>query len=163
MWKKTILIKTNLLTIIIVVAVLAAAIALYVTNGIQNLFFACITPGQVSSVTVYWQSGDRQAQLSEEDVKTLTLLLDGIRLKGDSVRILPAESLNPQYRVQLNSGVSFDIACYEQYYIVNGRAYYVEEVSSDGAFANYRAIGNLYLEHLGNREYFPRAVAGEGA
>lgn len=157
---KIIRIKTNLLTIGIVAAVAVIVFVLYLTNGIQNLFFACITPNQIESVTVYEQSLDqRSAQLTEEDILKLAPLLQKVMLQGDSVRLLIADRNPPQYRVKLKSGIAFDLFCHGNYYIINGRAYPVGELSQ----ANFSAIDDLYNEHIRNREYFPREGGGDGA
>lgn len=157
---KIIRIRTNLLTIGIVAAVVVIAFVLYLTNGIQNLFFACITPNQIESVTIYEQSIDeRTAQLTEEDIRELAPLLQKVVLQGDSVRLLIADKYPPQYRVKLKSGIAFDVFCYGKYYIINGRAYPVGELSN----ANYSAIDDLYNGHIRNREYFPRERGGESA
>lgn len=157
---KIIRIRTNLLTIGIVAAVVVIAFVLYLTNGIQNLFFACITPGQIESVTVYAQSLDeRKAELTPEDIRQLAPLLQKVVLQGDSVRLLIADKCPPQYRVKLKSGIAFDLFCHSEYYIVNGRAYPVGELSQ----ANYSAIDDMYNGHIRNREYFPRERGGESA
>ena len=95
MLNKEIQIKTNLLTILVVCILLILSAVLYLTNAIPNLLFATITAGQIESVTIYEQSGERNATLSETDVKALCELLQDVRLKGRSVRLFVAESFNP--------------------------------------------------------------------
>ncbi len=158
MLNKEIQIKTNLLTILIVCALIILSVVLYLTNAIPNLFFATITAGQVESVTIYEQSGERNATLSEADVQTLCQLLQDVRLKGRSVRLYIAESFNPQYTIQLKSGIAFDIACYSDHYIINGRGY----IAEGSHHKNFIEIGEQYLEHLDSRESFPRETNREG-
>ena len=157
MFSKEIQIKTNLLIILMVCMLLIILVVLCLTNVIPNLFFATITAGQIDSVTIYEQSGERNATLSETDVKALCELLQDVRLKGRSVRLFIAESFNPQYTIQLKSGIAFDIACYSDYYIINGRGYIAEGSHHN----NFIEIGEQYLEHLGSREYFPRETNRE--
>lgn len=155
--KKTICIQTNRLTLSILAAVLVIAVLLYLTNGITNLFFAGITPEKIVSATVYFQGGGAQAQLTKEDIGALATALRKVSLRGESVRLLAAETLGPQYRVQMDGGITFEIACYSDHYIVNGRAYPVSALSE----VNYRDILTLYEGHLNNREYFPREGGGQ--
>lgn len=155
--KKTILIKTNLLTIVIVCIVVALAALLYVTNGVQNLFFATMSTNQVASVAVNERSSEESAMLSADDIARLVPLLQGVRLKGRSVRLFSAETMNSQYTVRLKSGVCFDVACYSDHYIINGRGYAIPEGHKDD---NYSHIVRLYQEHLDDREYFPRESRG---
>lgn len=152
MLNKVIQIKTNLRTVLIVCAVLAVVVILYLTNGVQNLMLATIFPGQVDTVTVYEQSGERSATLSETDVAALCPLLRNVRMNGRSVRLSAADSLNPYYTVRLKSGIQLTIACYGDHYIINGRGYAAENAQHK----NYGAIVKLYEEHRVNREYFPR-------
>ncbi len=149
---KVITIKTNRLTLGILAVILVFGIVLYLTNGIQNLFFAGITPGSIDAVTVYYQGGNQQAQLTTEDTETLASLLRKVSLRGDPVRLLTEETFGPQYRVKLRSGITFTISCYDNHYIVNGRAYPIRTLSEN----NFRAIYDLYFAHMSNREYFPR-------
>ena len=157
MLQKELRIKTNLLTILVVFGLLAAFTTVYLTNAIPNLMFGTITAKQVDTVTVYEQHGEKTATLSETDMQTLCDLLRNVHLRGRSVRLYIAESFNPQYTVRLKNGIRFDIACYSGYYIVNGRGYAVDDTHTD----NFTAIGRQYLDHLENREYFPREAAGE--
>lgn len=157
MLNKEIQIKTNLLTILIACTLIILSAVLYLTNAIPNLFFATITAGQIESVTIYEQSGERNATLSETDVKVLCQLLQDVRLKGRSVRLFIAESFNPQYTIQLKSGVAFDIACYSDHYIINGRGYIAEGAHHN----NFIELGEQYLEHLDSGEYFPRETNRE--
>lgn len=152
MRNKEIRMKTNLLTILIVCILLILSAVLYLTNAIPNLFFATITAGQIEFVTIYEQSGEKNAALSEDDVKALCQLLQDVHLKGRSVRLYAAENFNPQYTVQLKSGIEFDIACYSDHYIINGRGY----IAEGPHHSNFVEIGEQYLEHLDSREYFPR-------
>ena len=156
--KKTIQIKTNLLTIVIVFIVLMAAVVFFPLNGVQNLVFTLISADQVDSVTVHQQFDEANALLTEGDTQTLLPMLKAGRLTGESVRLFAGESINPQYTVRLKNGISFDIACYEDHYIIDGRGYPVSDRQKD----NYTAIGRLYVEHLSNRTYFPRTKDGEG-
>ena len=149
---KVIIIKTNRLTLGILVLILVFCVVLYMTNGIQNLFFAGITPGSIDTVTVYYQGGDRQAQLTKEDTQALASLLRKVSLRGDSVRLRTEETFGPQYRVKLRTGITFTISCYDSHYIVNGRAYPFSALSEN----NFRALYDLYFAHMSNREYFPR-------
>lgn len=158
MLKKEIQVKTNLLTILIICTLLVVSAVLYLTNGVQNLVFATITAGQVDTITIYEQFGEKNAILSETDEDMLVSLLRNVRLVGRSVRLFAAEAMNPQYTVQLKSGMRFDIACYEDHYIVNGRGY----VTEGSHYDNYTAIGQQYIEHLENREYFSREADREG-
>lgn len=155
--KKEIHIKTNLLTILVICTLLIVSTALYLTNGVQNLMFATISAEQVDSITIYEQFGEKTATLSQTDVETLAPMLRKVRLVGRSVRLFAAETINPQYTVQLKSGIYFDIACYKEHYIVNGRGY----IAKDSHHNNYTAIGRQYLELLENREYFPREADRE--
>lgn len=157
MLKKEFRIKTNLLTILVLCTLSAMITVLLLTNSIPNLMFATITAEHVKTITVYEQHGEKTATLSETDMQTLCDLLRNVHLRGRSVRLYIAESFNPQYTVRLKNGIRFDIACYSGYYIVNGRGYAVEDTHTD----NFTAIGRQYLDHLGNREYFPREAAGE--
>lgn len=154
---KEIHIKTNLLTILIICTLLIVSAVLYLTNGVQNLMFATISAEQVDTITIYEQFGENNATLSQTDVETLVPMLRKVRLVGRSVRLFAAESINPQYTVQLKSGICFDIACYGEHYIVNGRGYIVE----DSSYNSYTTIGRQYLEFLENREYFPREADKE--
>lgn len=157
MLEKELKIKTNLLTILIICIFLAALVGLCLTNAIPNLMFATITAKQVDTVTVYEQHGEKTAILSETDTKILCDLLQNVHLQGCSARLYIAESFNPQYTFRLKSGIQFDIACYSDHYIVNGKGYAVEDTHID----NYTAIGQQYLAHLGNRAYFPREADKE--
>ena len=155
--KKEIQVKTNMLTILIICTLLVVSAVLYLTNGVQNLMLATISAEQVDTITIYEQFGENNATLSQTDVETLVPLLRKVRLVGRSVRLFAAESINPQYTVQLKSGMRFDIACYEDHYIINGRGYATEGSHYD----NYTAIGQQYIERLENREYFPREADRE--
>lgn len=155
--KKTVTLKTNLLTILIVLFVGVIAVCLLVNNGAWNLMFGLLTPKQIESVTVYDPSGDRQAALTPEDAEALAYLLRKVQLEGASVRLLSAEDFSPQFRVRLTGGITFTIACYEDCYIVNGRGYYAgDKAAEDADHINYQTIARLYDAHLQNREYFPR-------
>lgn len=153
---KEIQVKTNLLTICIICTLLIVSVALYLTNGVQNLVFASISAGQVDTITIHEQDGEKNATLSETDVKALSVLLQNVRLLGRSVKLMSAENFNPQYTVQLKNNIHFDIACYADHYIINGRGYAVK----DSHYNNYIAIGQQYLDFLVNREYFPREADG---
>lgn len=155
---KEIHIKTNLLTILIICTLLVVSAALYLTNGVQNLMFATLSAEQIDTITIYEQFGDKNAILLEDDVEELVPQLRKVWLVGHSVRLVAAESMNPQYTVQLKNGICFDIACYEDHYIINGRGYAAEGPLYD----NYTAVGQRYFEHLENREYFPREADREG-
>ena len=155
--KKEIQVKTNLLSILIICTLLVVSAMLYLTNGVQNLMFATISAEQVDTITIYEQFGEKNAVLSQADVETLVPLLRKVRLIGRSVRLFAAESINPQYTVQFKNGICFDIACYGEHYIVNGRGY----IAKDSRYNNYTAIGRQYLELLENREYFPREADRE--
>lgn len=156
--KRIIQIKTNLLTIVIVCFIVVAGVVIYGTNSVQNLCFASLSADRVSAITVHQQFDQEEAQLLEADVKTLVQLLRKVRLTGRSVRLSAAENNNPQYTVRLKNGISFQIACYEDHYIINGRGYPISDQLED----NYAALGRLYMEHLENRTYFPRETSGEG-
>ena len=157
-FNKEIQVKTNLLTIYMICTLLVVSVALYLTNGVQNLMLATISAEQVDTITIYEQFGEKKATLSQTDVETLVPLLRKVWLVGRSVRLFAAESMNPQYTVQLKNGTRFDMACYEDHYIINGRGYAAE----GSLYDNYIAIEQKYLEFLGNREYFPREVNREG-
>ena len=149
--------------ILIVVIMAAVAIILYATNAVQNLFFASIRMEQIDEITVYAQFGERKAILSEEDVGALVSLLKRVRLKGRDRRVYAVENYNPQYSVRLDNGIYFNIACYDNCYIVDGKGYYVgESIQTNKDYINYGLIGLGYLEHLENRNYFPREVDREG-
>lgn len=156
--KSVLQIKTNLLTIVIVCVIVVAGVVIYGTNSVQNLFFALLSAEQVESVTVHQQFDDKAVKLSESDMQQLLPLLQKVRLKGNSVRLYSGESMNPQYTVRLKNGISFQIACYGDHYIINGRGYPISDRLED----NYAALGRLYMEHLENRTYFPRETSGEG-
>ena len=155
--KKEIQVKTNFLTILIICTLLVVSAVLYLTNGVQNLMFATIFAEQVDNITVYEQYGERAATLSETDVDTLVLLLRNVRLVGRPVKLVAAENFNPQYTVRLKNNINFDIACYEEHYIINGQGY----IAKDSHYDNYTAIERQYLEFLENREYFPREADRE--
>lgn len=148
---KSITIKTNLLTILIVCTLLVIVVLLCLTNGLQNAVLATISEKQVDSVTIYEQFGERSATLCETDMHDLSYLLRHVRLTGHSVRLAAADQINPQYAVRLKSGLQFTISCYDDYYIINGRGYAVKSTQTE----HHRAIGELYLKQLSNREYFP--------
>ncbi len=155
--KKEIHIKTNLLTILILCTLLIMSVVLCLTNGVKNLMLATLSAEQVGTITIYEQFGEYNAILSQTDVETLVPLLQKVRLIGRSVRLSAADTINPHYTIRLKSGICFDIACYEEYYIVNGRGY----SASDSDYSNYTAIGLQYLSFLENREYFPREADRE--
>ena len=157
MLQKELRIKTNLLTILAVFGLLAAFATVYLTNAIPNLMFGTLTAKQVDTVTVYEQHGEKTATLSETDMQTLCALLQNVRLQGRSARLYIAESCNPQYTVRLKSGIEFHISCYSDHYIVNDRGYAADDAHLD----NFTAIGRQYMEHLENRDYFPRIAERE--
>lgn len=152
MLKKEIQVRTNLLTILIICILLIVVVVIRLTNSVQNLMFATISAGQVDTITIHEQYGERNATLSEIDVRALSALLQNVRLLGRSARLIEAENMNPQYTVQLKNDIQFDIACYADHYIINGRGYAVK----DSHYNNYTAIGQQYMEFLENRDYFPR-------
>ena len=153
-WNKSIKIKTNLLTILLCCLLAAVIVAVCFTNCIPNLMFTVLPQRGVETVTIHEQSDDRSATLSQEDVQILLPLLSKIRLTGESVRLRKAEIFNPMYTIRLNSGICLTVACYGDYYIVNGKGYEVKDAHQH----HYSAIVRLYEEQSQNRTYFPREV-----
>lgn len=152
---KVIRIRIKAYILLLLCLTLLAAGVLYFTNGIPNLVFSTLTPGSVDTVVVHDQFTGRTATLTEEDIRELVVLLQKIRLHGQSVRLSIAESMNPQYTVHLRAGIKIDVACYSGYYIVNGRGYPADALQE----ANGRAINEIYLTQLSDRTYFPREEA----
>lgn len=148
MLKKVITIRIPLMAICAIVGVLLAAALLWLTNVIPNLRLATIRPDQIESVTAFHYP-DRQAILNPEDTQSLAQLLPKIVLKGRPARIFSAESLGPQFRVQMKNGDSVEISCYSQHYIFDGRGYDAEDSEQI-----YKQLYDLY-QSTGSRSYFP--------
>ena len=144
--------------VLLLMAVVIGLVAVLIfTNAAKNLVFLSLSADAVDSIVIHEQFEEQSATLSREDAEAVILLLQQIRLRGRSVRLYTAESINPCYTVCLRSGRKLQVAYYGDYYIVNGRGYRAEDLHE----ANGKALLELYLEQLSNREYFPREAGEE--
>lgn len=157
-WNRRITIKANRLAILVLCTLLIVTIILCFTNGVENLLLKSIAPGNISKITVHEQIGDRTAELTDVDAHALCSLLKHISVRGRSVRLTMAEDFNPQFTVRFKCGISMNVACYDDHYIINGRGYPI----TDGHQGSFAAISRQYYVYISNRSYFPRETAKEG-
>jgi len=140
---KTLTVKTNLLTLLLLAAMVIAATVLYCTNGVSNLTLRTLGDWNVEAVYLNPSEGTIRKELSHEDAQQVLELLNDVQLEGVSFQeAYILDDYDYDYLIKTRVGLTLGIQSNSASFILNGRSFH------SGSKDTLRALYKLHDEQV---------------